>query len=503
MWVGNPSQPKTYRSPWFQEGVGAAGQGLTNVQPKLSKQRLDQFGYLIDDGEKQRAIPGPIIRDMPLDSKQYKEEYYRLPGQVYYPELDKHYSEGVFYNQQSTTSPGLYYGYEAAPYWKYGQWQYIYPEYLVLDSSPIAGNFTEDNSGKFLLKRTSGYEFVSPSATTGGVPSNYIYTQSPRYAWFVSYMPCYCINGKCFPSPLCSWNLSFRSMSYGIDWATITPQFVDLSPFTWCLSCTTQSSYWLAYNLNLSDYPTSGSFHFVKGDNNSVTVSVPAPTGNPTTDANALRVALQNGMTTLGDIFGSAIQYDPNLPNFTLRCMSNLYAEVKLKSNTTNVDASLVPFVDAPLVPFNGFNTVFQFVPDQVFPSIQEGNEIPSGVNGVGKDSRDIGYFENKYYEGVPDYGEVLFYLPNMYAQADPRFPGISFGSISFKKPMRFRLHTKIISCRTSVEPYGSERSYPGWSVPEYIPPDHRVGLFGETNGVRAPFTIASNTKITLTPVYL
>lgn len=438
MWVFNPTQPKTYRSPWFVEGKFPFGEGISNTQNKGSRRRLNQFSSVLNDEQK---ICGPIIRDQPVRNRDLSYPGLNAPNSSTVTadghHQGKHYSSSIFYNQL----------YGAAPYWKFGQWAFHYPEYIKVECT--GGILSPYDNGSFLLKRSTGFKW-DVSNPLGA----YEAAVNANTAWSVSYFPCYSIGGRSFPSRFCSWNLSFRPFYYGVGFVNPAD---DIAPYSWVLNAVNM------YNLRTTNYitftpaPSTGGVRF---EYNSLTTLIATwvDTGDLNADAETFRALLQTKMAALTNLGSSQVEVftvsvDASALVYKVHIDATYYDQLTVLSNTT--DSSVVIREDVEGAFFVNEASVMYFTPTNSF-------SVP---NGPCKDTRDIGSFDVPFMTGVPNagtlpYDNTDYLLVN--GETQSRL-GLSHGSMQFNKPTRFSLHTYLIGIGVDSDP--TFYSYPGWPI--------------------------------------
>jgi hypothetical protein len=478
-WIGNPAQPKTYRSPWFQENKFPFGEGISNVQNKTNKRRLDQFGAMLSEEEKQQAVPGPLIRH---------QSYPGTPS----PQNAKHESSSIFYNYEDQQFVNK--GYKVAPYWRFGQWSYIYPEYLKLtcSQSAIGSILVFDdpddgfppttlpievgifNTGTFLLKQSSGYQWTSPNPL-----QSYNIATNPNTAWSVSYVPCYSVTSKSFPSRFCNWMLSFRPFYYGVP---TTDDKGPISPYTWVLSCCDLGQLETINYVMIQPAPTTGTLRLRYGDTpDGFTGSTATwPTTGTLDDkvetfrtriASSLSISADN--VTVVSSSSASIIYEVHIP-------WSSYQVLTVHTNTLDASVSIEESTEGAYQVTSGqFNF---FIPQAGF----------SKPNGSCKDTRDIGIFDRDYMTTLfPDEGSE--FLPFGEEKSEH---GLSHGNISFKKQSRWKIHTSLPIGFVNSDP--SFFDYPGWQFPAIDFNPNQVDVF------RYPFYEHNRFfSLTVEPIYL
>lgn len=446
-WIGNPAQAKAYRSPWFTEQKYPHGEGISNVQNKTNKRRLDQFGSMLSEEERGLSVPGPLIR---------QQSFPGIPS----PQNAKHESSSIFYNYEDITL--LNRGYKTAPYWRFGQWSYAYPEYLKLTclaenigyikvgedefGAPVLApiGVSVFNTGTFLLKQSSGYEWTNPD-----VSNSYRYATDNNRAWSVTYVPCYSITSKSFPSPFCNWNLSFRPFHYMDGSENVAGS--TTSPYTWNLSCFDLKQLRTTNYIYIIPPPISGGLRFTYGLTTSLATWI--DTGNLEADTETYRALLQtrfNGITTVtngAEVFTAYV--DSNVIVYKVHIEATSYQVLALHTNTTGSDVTIEEDVSGATLATSG---VFHyFIPQAGF----------SKPNGVCKDTRELGIFDRDYMTTLVVGVGAEFFTNGEVQSAQ----GLSHGSLNLNKSTPFRLHTAIPASRDRIYSNPSFFNYPGWHL--------------------------------------
>lgn len=452
MWVFNPSQSKTFRSPWFKEGVFPFGEGVQGVQNNPVHRRLDQFGAMVPTDI--TSVPGPMIRTQPITSPGLPAP--EEPGTLY-PSESKHESNSIFYNYGRAENRG----YGSAPYWRAGQWSYIYPEYMKLTCTvneigllkigevddvavTLPLNVSIFNVGTFLLKQSSGYIWTSPNPL-----QSYNIATNPNTAWSITYVPCYSVTSKSFPSRFCNWSLSFRPFYYGVPTDT---DKAPIAPYSWVVSCCELGPLQTTNYIYIQPSPTIGGLRFSYGP---TTSTIADWTG----DVETYRALLESRFGAFGTAEVETAFADDTLILYKVHITASTYQLLLLHTNTLDSTVTIQEDVSGAYLVKSG--TFHFFTPQSSF----------SSPDGTCKDTRDIGCFDRPYMTTLfPDEG------PEFLPFGEQKTPlGLSHGSMSFKKSTAFRIHTSL---PTIADSNPSFFNYPGWQFPAVAVNPNQLEVF-------------------------
>lgn len=500
MHLFNPGRSRTCRSAPYRATIFPfETEEVPNQIKNGPKQRISQYRSFLSESELAISVPGPMVRDQPVRNRTLpvRSDNQLTFDNIGYPGLvdptpstlngltfqGKHFSNSIFYNQERPLSHGK----GAAPYWRFAQWAYQWPEYFILDASSFGSGYstivagipddpdpanqvvhlvpvlTSGLGGRFLMRRSEGYLFLvdgSPVTNFGSrTGQDYFGLADPDCALCATWVPVYNIDQGTFPSPMTTWSLSFRPYMLS-GYSQVNADAAQIGPMSWTLSCIDYNNLQTTSFIEFDPFPTTGtaSFKYSYGATDFVSGTVTIPnTGIPATDIVTLQSSLQAIFASSAYSFSDVeIAYEGSLWLFKLHIVGPKYGQLFLTNNSTDVNIKVYEDVQFGInaasgdayyfTPAAGFRTLNQYIrldPDPDFP----GNFIRVVVTDpevTCKDTRDVGAFDSSF-EFLQSFGQ------------DRTQQGLSYGSMSAVKKTEYRLRTLMTNSdlNTDTQFYG------------------------------------------------